>query len=135
MYELKPEERLAILNVLTKQLLTYASYRESFEQRMAKLQEVKKEIKQLKNWDNVQEKEAKEARLVREYEKEAGEKAEVDEKKSKPGRAVSIIRSYLKAVNDGRRILNFDEAKLVRIHRSSGKCIFRLCWKQFHMVS
>lgn len=116
-FELEPIERLELLKVLTQQLISYSTFRETMDQRSNKLFETRKEIRQLKTWDAAQDNEARKAKLAREYEEEQL-KNETDETKTvperpKPGRNVLKLRAFIKTASEGRRVLNLDEIKNV----------------------
>uniref|UniRef100_A0A1I7TYY9 DDT domain-containing protein n=1 Tax=Caenorhabditis tropicalis TaxID=1561998 RepID=A0A1I7TYY9_9PELO len=94
-FDLEPSERMEIVKAIIYQLLTYSKLRGYLEKSQNDLNELKKEQKKLKTWDAGQEGEANAARLVLELDT-------LDfEKKESP--VVKIVKSHIKAHNEGRR--------------------------------
>lgn len=120
---MEPKYRLSIIQVLIQQLLSYQKFRETIDERINSMSELRRELRILKEWDRQQEREAREAHLLKEAESKQNKSEDetsnenVNSKKSdvnkKPSKDLQNLRNYLKYLNEGRskRFTNDAEVK------------------------
>uniref|UniRef100_A0A7E4W7W0 Bromo domain-containing protein n=1 Tax=Panagrellus redivivus TaxID=6233 RepID=A0A7E4W7W0_PANRE len=100
LFELTQEERLTLLLTLREQLLQYHSFKEENNRKILQIPEIRKACKLLRAWDAEQD---RHSRTMPTDEPPSSKKA--------VSKAVQKLRSYVKAINEGLRIRDFDEIK------------------------
>ncbi|CAJ0586779.1 unnamed protein product, partial [Mesorhabditis spiculigera] len=107
-FDLEPEERLDLMHLIMRQLLTYAKFRNLASEKCEDVVAQRREYKKMRCWDATQENEAKDARLIREMHAEGQ-----DVKIPNPSKETLKLKPMLRAAQDGRR---HDKAELDKVN-------------------
>ncbi len=110
-------EKIALINVLIQQLLSYGRFRSVIDARAQELSDARRRLKELRQWYTQQKREALDARQDKEAEgdEDAEEGRASSPPKKKQSRELNLIRSYLRAVNAGLRVPNAAEVRRVAL--------------------